>query len=185
MKKFMLSAFALTLVVNLSAQKYFTRYGVVRFNATVPSSPELIEATSTSSTMIIDFTTNKVESAVLIKSLQFERALMQEHFNENYMESSKYPKAYFKGEIVNVGAINLKKDGAYDIKLKGILTMHGVTKDVETVAKFTVKGEQISATANFEVQVADFKIDVPSLVSDKVAKSAKITISVDLKFLTN
>lgn len=185
MKKFMLSAFALTLFINLSAQKYFTRNGVARFNATTPSSRELIEATSTIGTMIIDFTTNKVQAAVLIKSFQFEKALMQEHFNENYMESDKYPKANFKGDIVNVGAINLKKDGAYDAKLKGKLELHGVSKEMETTAKFTVKGKQILATANFEVQMADFKIDIPSLVSEKIAKSAKITISTALELLGN
>lgn len=185
MKKFILSAFALTLVVNLSAQKYFSRDVVARFNATTPSSPELIEATSTSGSMVIDFATNTVQAAVLIKSFQFQRALMQEHFNENYMESDKYPKANFKGDIVNTGVINLKKDGTYDAKLKGKLTLHGVSKEMETTAKCTVKGKQILATANFEVQMADFKIDIPSLVSDKVAKSAKITISTALELLAN
>jgi polyisoprenoid-binding protein YceI len=183
MKKLMLSAFALSLVVSLSAQSYFSRNVVASFNATAASSPERIEATLKNGTMVIDFTTNKVEVVVLIKSFKFERALMQEHFNENYMESNKYPKGHFKGEIVNAGDLNLKKDGTYDIKLKGKLTLHGNTKEMETVAKLTVKGGQISATTNFDVQMADFNIDVPSLVSDKIGKSAKITISVVLEFL--
>ena len=96
-------------------QRYFTKAGKVSFLS--DASVEKIEATTNTGTCVLDASSGKIEFAVLIKSFQFEKALMQEHFNENYMESSKYPKAIFKGQIVEWSNIDLSKDGNYVIFL--------------------------------------------------------------------
>jgi polyisoprenoid-binding protein YceI len=106
---------------------------------------------------------------------------MEEHFNENYIESEKFPKAEFKGTISDNASVNYTKDGTYSVKVKGKLSMHGETKDVETTGKITIQGGKISATADFTVQLSDFKVSIPGLVADKVSKTAKIIVSCSLE----
>ncbi|MDP3667642.1 MAG: YceI family protein, partial [Sediminibacterium sp.] len=115
-----------------------------------------------------------------MKGFEFDRALMMEHFNENYVESDRFPKTVFKGQIVNNETINYTKDAVYPAKVKGKLTMHGETKELETEGKITVKGGKISVTAEFAALLADYKIAIPQLVADKVAKNAKITVDCSL-----
>ncbi len=158
------------------AQKYYTREGKISFSS--DAKIEKIEATNKSATSVYDSESGKMEFAVLIKAFQFEKALMQEHFNENYMESDKFPKATFKGMIGDYKSVNLSKDGVYPVKVKGQLTIHGVTKDVETEGKFVVKGGTVSAASTFEVAVADYGIQIPSVVRDNIAKTVTIDIVV-------
>ncbi len=176
MKKLLLNI-ALILVVGLtqaSAQKYFTKTGNVSFFSSTPV--ENIEAHNNKATSVIDAATGNMEFAVLIKAFEFEKALMQEHFNENYMESSKFPKATYKGQIVNNNAVNYTKDGVYKVKTKGQLTMHGVTKDVETDGVIEVKNGKITGTSTFNVNPQDYNIEIPKLVRDKIAKEIKIEV---------
>ncbi|HNM24837.1 MAG TPA: YceI family protein [Saprospiraceae bacterium] len=164
----------------LFAQKWFSRDAKVYFDATTKNSPERIEATNKSGTIVVEQSSGRVEASVLIKGFLFDKSLMQEHFNENYMESSKFPKASFKGKIDNLSAVNFGQDGTYNAQISGDLTMHGVTKPVKTTATFKVKGGKISTSANFNVTLSDFGIDVPSVVADKLAKEAKISFAGDL-----
>lgn len=159
----------------LSAQRIFTKTASVNFDATSNASLEEIKAKTNTGTLVIDEASGNVEAAVLMKSFQFEKALMQEHFNENYAESSKYPKAVFKGKLSDPSAVKFTKDGTYKINVVGNLTMHGQTKPVTAATIFTVKGGKVSATTDFTVALADFDIAIPSLVADKVAKTVKIT----------
>ncbi|MBL7831812.1 MAG: YceI family protein [Saprospiraceae bacterium] len=108
---------------------------------------------------------------------------MQEHFNENYLESSKFPKAMFKGKIDNLKDINFKKDGTYKANISGNLTIHGVTKPVKTTANFQVNGQRINATTDFSVVMKDYKVSIPSLVKDKVAKTATIQVEANYQQL--
>lgn len=174
-------ALAAVCTVPAGAQRLFTRDANVRFDATAPNSPENIEAVNKSGTCVLDKNTGAVEMAVLIKGFLFERALMQDHFNENYLESTKYPKATFKGTIDNPGAVNLGKDGVYKTNATGTLTLHGVAKTVTAPVTFIVKGGKLSASANFAVALADYNIAIPSLVADKVNKTANISISAALE----
>jgi len=116
-----------------------------------------------------------------MKAFTFERALMQEHFNETYVESDKYPTTIFKGVISKSSSYSLIKDGIYPVNVKGKLTLHGETRDVETTGKITVAKGKVTATANFSVLLSDYKVNVPSLVSDKVSKTAKINVSCGLE----
>jgi polyisoprenoid-binding protein YceI len=161
----------------LTAQKYFTRDARVYFDATSKNSPERVEATNKSGTLVMDMATGKLEASVLMKGFLFEKALMQEHFNENYVESTKFPKATFKGKIDDPSKLNLAKDGTYTVPISGDLTLHGVTKAVKTTATFVVKGGSIAASAAFMALLADYGISIPSLVADKLGKEAKVSIS--------
>ena len=176
MKKVIFGLVALMMTMSLSAQKYFTKDGNVAFDANSPA--EKIEGTTNKGTLVIDAATGKLESAVLIKGFHFKIALMEEHFNENYMESGKFPKATFAGQISDFNNVNLKKDGAYPIVVKGNLTMHGVTKPVEAKGILTVKSGAITnAKASFKAIMADFGIAIPAAVREKIAKEAKIDMN--------
>lgn len=175
MKKLILLLFILPTTL-FAQDKYYTKSGKASFYSA--TSVEDIEATNKSVTSVLDSKTGKIEFSMLIKSFEFEKALMQEHFNENYMESEKYPKATFKGDIVDVKDLDLKKDGTYDAKVKGKLTIHNVTKDVEETAKFTVKDGKISAKCDFKIKLKDYGIEDPTMIGKKIAEEISIKISI-------
>lgn len=182
MKKVALSIvmiFAMIAMVN--AQKYYTKTGDVNFTSEAPL--EKIEAKNNAATCVLDSKTGNMEMAILIKAFKFEKALMQEHFNENYMESSKFPKATFKGKITNIEAVNFKKDGVYKVNVEGDLTIHGETKAVKTTGTITVKGGEITAKSSFKVTLEDYKIAIPNMVKDKIAKEVAIDVDLDLEEL--
>lgn len=162
----------------ISAQKYFTREGKITFTSEAPL--EKIEADNEKATSVIDTESGKMEFAVLIKAFQFEKALMQEHFNENYLESSTYPKATFKGKIADLSAVNFSGDGTYPVLVSGDITIHGVTKAIEVPGTITVENGAISAASTFELTVADFNIKIPAVVRDNIAKT--VVVSVDLHY---
>ena len=172
-----LSVFAFS--AEVSAQKFFTKDGQVRFESDAPL--EKIEARNGKGTCVWDTESGALEMAVLVKGFKFEKALMEEHFNENYMESDKFPKAVFKGKVVNMEEIDISKDGEYNATLSGNLTLHGVTNAIESPATFKVSGSSIAGMTSFEVAVADYGIEIPKLVSDNIAKIVKIDVDVDFK----
>lgn len=162
------------------AQKYMTRTAKVSFNATAEGSPEKIEAINNEVANIFDGKTGDVVFQIPVKSFKFERALMQEHFNENYMESDKYPKAEFKGAFADMSGIDLNKDGTYDTKVSGLLTIHGVTNEVKVPGTVQVKGSNVILKAKFTVLLVDYKIAIPAVAVGKLAKEAKIAIESNL-----
>lgn len=177
----MVALFAFTAATTAqNSPKFFTRDGKVKFDATATSSPEKIDALSNSATCVLDAANGNFQWAVLVKGFQFEKSLMQEHFNENYMESGKYPKATFIGKITNLSEVNLSKDGTYNAVVSGQMTIHGVTKDLTANGALTVGGGNVKINAGFNVKLADYGISIPGLVSDKVAKEAKVLVDVTL-----
>jgi polyisoprenoid-binding protein YceI len=175
MKKFLLSAIALFLLVTASfAQKIGTKDAKVAFDAT--SSVENIKAVNNSGQVVVNTSSGDVAARVLIKNFIFKQSLMQEHFNENYMESTKYPNSTLKGKISNLSEVKFGTDGTYKAKITGTLEMHGVTKNVEIPATITVKGDKTTFKSDFKIACADYNIAIPSLVADKVAKEVKISI---------
>ena len=169
--------FASFATVNISAQKHFTKTGAISFFSQTPI--ENIEAESNSASTVYDSATGKIQWAVLIKSFEFEKSLMQEHFNENYMESSKFPKASFKGQITNNDIVNLRKNGSYTVDIEGVLSIHGVNNEIKTQAVFKVENGNVIATSSIKILVADYKIDIPSVVKDNIAKEIEITINAE------
>ncbi len=180
MRKFIIGFFLVFLGVQvMSAQKYFTKTGHISFYSDTPL--EKIEGHNKSSNCVLDVATGKLEVATLVKGFQFEKALMQEHFNENYMESDKFPKAVFKGQIDNYSKLDISKNGKVTVKVSGDLTMHGVTKKVTTDAMVSINNGKIIADASFNVLLADFNIKIPALVKDQIAKSLKIKVACTLE----
>ncbi len=156
--------------------KFFTKTGKIYFNCTQPDSPEKVEGINKNITCVLDTKTGNIQFAVLMKGFEFERALMQEHFNENYVETDKFPKSEFKGQVINNGEINYTKDGRYAAKVKGTLTIHGETRNVETTGTILIKDRKPEINANFQVLLSDYKISIPSLVSDKISNTVNITL---------
>jgi len=164
-----------------TAQQYYAKTGKVSFISDAPL--EKIEAHNNSGFVVFDSATGNIEWSVLIKGFQFEKALMQDHFNENYLESQKYPKGLFKGTVANLNDINLQKDGVYTLNVKGLLTLHGVTKPLNPVGKVTVKNGLITVTSDFDIVVDDYNIQIPKVVKDNISKIVKVSVATDLQKL--
>lgn len=161
-------------LAGFSQNRYFTKNGQITFAA--GTALEDIDGTNKSTSSVYDVNTGQIEFAVLIKGFEFKRALMQEHFNENYLESDKYPKAVFRGKVIDAGQLNFKKDGAYPITVKGTLEMHGVKKEITVPGAIKVAGTAVNASAVFDILLSDFNITIPGLVKDKISKSVNVRI---------
>ncbi|MDE3249626.1 MAG: YceI family protein [Bacteroidota bacterium] len=176
MKKILFCMLTLLSVQLAGAQvRYFTKTGNISFQA--GTALEDIDGTNKSATSVFDAGTGQIEFALLVKGFEFKSALMQEHFNENYMESDKFPKSVFKGKIMNIEKVNFKKTGEYPITVKGTLDIHGVSKEIETTGTIKVlNDETVTSSASFPVTLEDYKIAIPGLVKDKISKTAKIAV---------
>jgi len=175
MIRFFLAAILLLSLQNLSAQDiYFTRTGQIDFHA--GTSVEDVDAVNNEVTSMVNIKTGDVVFNVLIKSFHFKRALMEEHFNENYLESSKIPKSTFNGKITNLSAINFSKEGNYTATVEGDFTLHGVARKITLPATITISKEGIRGVSHFSIKPQDYDIAIPSLVADKIAKEISITI---------
>lgn len=159
--------------------KYFTKGGKISFYS--KASLENIEAHNKTATCVLDTKTGNLQFAVMVKAFEFEKALMQEHFNENYLESHKYPKAEFKGQVINNADINYNKDGKYTAKVKGKLTLHGETRDVETTGTIEVKGGRVETDAVFNVALSDYNVEIPKMVKDNISKTVSVTVDCSLE----
>ncbi|MBA4153781.1 YceI family protein [Flavobacterium sp.] len=156
------------------AQKKMTRTGEVKFEASMPSFEEIAANTKTAS-CILDETNGDFVALILVKSFKFKAPLMEEHFNENYMESSKFPKATFKGKIINFDKSKLNGPKT-PYELEGELTIHGVTKKIKTKINLELKEGKYNVTAAFIVKAEDYKIEIPNLVKEKIAKDIDIAL---------
>lgn len=179
MKRIFLTAMMMSAVSFAFAQKYMTRTGKITFFSSTPV--ENIEAFNNEVAAAIDAKTGEVAFQVPVKSFKFEKSLMQDHFNENYMESDKYPKSEYKGKVADINKVNLSKDGSYDVKTTGKLTMHGVTKEVSIPGTLVVKNGVVTVNAKFTVKPADYNIKIPGVVENKIAKDIEVTVNTVLK----
>jgi len=146
-----------------SIQSFSTKKGSIKFVS--PSDPDVSAINNEVSSKIT--AAGDIRFSLLFKGFQFKYAEMQTHFNEEYIESEKYPRASFVGSIQNIKSIDLTKDGKYSANIVGTLTMHGVTKPVQTIATLNISKGKIAATATIIVLMADFNIDA-SAVTEKV-----------------
>ncbi|MBS7786345.1 YceI family protein [Flavobacterium sp. CYK-55] len=178
MKKLVIIALSLLLGEALIAQKMMTRDGEIKFDASMPNLVE-IAATNKTASCILDASTGDLAALALVKSFKFKSPLMEEHFNENYMESSKFPKATFKGKILNIGKIDKTKN-TYDAE--GDLTMHGVTKKVKIKVNLVQNASgKVNMTSNFTVKAKDYNIDIPNLVKENFAENIKVSLNFELE----
>ena len=158
------------------SQRYLTKNGMISLYSKTPF--ETIEAQNSTVNCALDAKTSDFVFKVLMKSFEFKRALMQEHFNENYVESDKFPNAMFKGKVTNLNSIDFKKAGVYPAIVEGDLTMHGKSKHITTKGSFEVNDRKVNGKCHFNLKVEDFGIKVPSAVTDKIAESIQIDVNV-------
>lgn len=164
---------------NSHAQKYITRNGHVWFFSEAPL--ENIEAHNYQVSSILDIGSGNIVFIVPMKGFEFEKALMQEHFNEKYVHSDKYPKSKFKGAITNIDNLALQENGEYKANVKGDLTIHGVTKTKMTDGTLTVKGDTITGKSMFRVAVNEFNIKIPTVVEDNIADTVDVHVNLTFK----
>ncbi len=180
MKKVFLSVVAIFLLLNhVAAQKYLARNGYIGFFSATPM--ENIEAHNYQASSVLDTESGEMVYSVLIKGFEFEKALMQEHFNEKYLESDKYPKSTFKGRILNIDELDLSKDGIYDVEVEGDLTIKDATNHIKVKGTLERKGDHLIAKTKFPVRVADYNIHIPAMVKDNIAEVVDVNVNVEYK----
>lgn len=168
---------ALGLTSCFAQQRYKTTEGEVNFNASTPL--EDIDATNREVNGIIDAETGNFAVVMLIKDFEFDRKLMQEHFNENYMESDKYPKAYFSGTIQGLDITKLNSD-YMEMDVAGKLTIHGVSRNITEKVLIRRKGKRIALNSNFIINSEEYQIEVPKILFQKIAREVQVAINLDL-----
>lgn len=139
---------------------------------------EPVEAKNNSTTAILKTQTGDIAAQLFINAFQFRVALMQEHFNENYMDSDKFPKAVFRGQLKDFDFNALSDSQEYD--LSGSITVRGIKKDINTKATVTKDGDKLILIAAFSVEPQDFEIDIPNIVRKKIADKINVTINYEL-----
>ena len=175
MKRLFLLLFFLNILFAVNAQKYITKNGYIGFYS--HTSMEDIKGDNNQVVGALDISTGELVFQALIKSFHFDRALMEEHFNENYMESDKIPKSVFKGKIINLSAVDFSKSGTYDITVEGDLTIHDVTNKIITKGTIEVVSGGINANSKFKIVPEDYKVTIPGVVRDKIDNTVEVTVT--------
>ena len=165
----------------LFAQKKTTTSATVNFDATT-SLDALPKAENKTVVAAINTKTGAVAFEAIVKSFSFSNPMMQEHFNsDKWLDSDKFPTSTFKGKINNLSTIDFSKDGTYPADVAGDLTIHGITKPAAAKGAIVVSRKAISATADFNIKLADYGITSKAIEGGKVAKEPKISVAVDFK----
>lgn len=154
-----------------SQDRFFTRQGHISFYSHTPV--EDIQAINNQVLSIFDVTTGEIEIVLLMKSFAFEKALMQEHFNENYVESHKFPKASFSGKIEDIQS--LLEGEITTTPVRGMLTIKDVTQVVTVETRFVFEKDQITLRGKFMITVADYNIKIPAIVRNNIAREVEVT----------
>ncbi|MGX5818524.1 YceI family protein [Chitinophaga lutea] len=170
-----LAAFLMLLLSARGQDIQSCRNATLSFFSSAPL--EDIDAKTTQGVSAVNLKTGAVYFKVQMSTFQFKKKLMQEHFNENYIESDKYPFAEFKGKVTALP--DLTKDGVYPVTVEGNLTLHGVSKTYREKGTLTVKGGNVSAASKFSVRVADHNIKIPTLVVKNIAEVVEVTVAAD------
>ncbi len=176
MKKILLLFFFFLSLPIVAQDKKTTTNGIITFEASVPFY-EAVEAKNNKVYSLLNTKNGNIIFVVYIKLFNFERSLMQDHFNANYMESKKYPKAIFKGQIekFSVSKINSIPTDYY---IKGRITIHGETKNIKVLAKIAKTTENnISIQSNFSLNTDDYNIDIPFIVRSKISKNVNVNLN--------
>lgn len=159
-------------------QKYKTRSGVVKFEASVASYEE-VAATNKTVSAILDASNGEVGVVVLMKGFRFKLALMEEHFNESYAETGKYPKATFKGKIEGFDAGKLTAT-PQSYKISGELLIHGKTKNISNTVKLSRSGGNLVMTGAFALKPSEFDIEIPGVIRKKIAETVDVNYEFSL-----
>ena len=175
MKKYFLFLFVIT-AFGADAQKYVLEKSVVTFFS--EAAIENITAKNEKTSSVLNTQTSEVAFSVPIREFQFAKKLMQEHYNEKYMESEKYPKSTFAGKMIGFSSTST---GVQQVKANGKLTIHGVTRDVEIPGTAEVQSNKILMKAKFVVKLADYNIKIPQLMWQNIAEQVEVTVDFTYK----
>ena len=156
MQKLLLPFLLLVVTIAFGQSKYMTKSGSMSFEASQPTF-EPIEATHSAVSALLNADTGELAVLALVRGFRFPLALMEEHFNENYIESHKYPKTSFKGAITGFYQ-NILNDQSQTVELNGELSMHGITKPISVSATITQTADRITLESSFSVKTSDFGI---------------------------
>jgi polyisoprenoid-binding protein YceI len=173
MKNIILALFILPFVA--SGQKLISEVSNIKFYSAAPI--ENIEAVNETANSVIDLNTLNIVFAIKIKDFQFDKKLMQEHFNENYLDSDKYPKSIFKGKIVGWD----KTEGKKEVEAIGELSLHGITKPVTFIGTIDKSGDKLEINSVFKVMLVDYKIKIPKAVFYNIAEEIEVTVKFNYK----
>lgn len=173
MKRIVLVVMAVLFGFALQAQKMMTRTGQASFFSKAPL--EDIAAINKQVTILINTSSGAIAVKVPIRSFRFDKALMEEHFNENYLESDKFPEATFTGNIVESTMVSYDVPGNYEVMVKGKITIHGVTKDISEKATLTVTKDGLNVNCTFHVNLSDFNIKNDK--KDNIANKIEVKVS--------
>ena len=159
----------------LFSQQFYTDEGVTKFDGS-KAAFEPIRASNNNTVSIIDSSDGQIAAVILISEFDFRLGLMQEHFNENYLESNVYPKSTFEGQIKNFSLEELNQDFKEHV-IKGVLTIRGVNNNITTKAKIRKIDEKIELTSGFSVMLSDYKVKIPKIVFKKIDEEVKINLN--------
>ena len=177
MKNILLSCIIFLVFLSADAQVFFTKNGHISFFS--KTIMENINAENNQVISVIDIQTGVIQFSLLNNSFHFPKAKMEDDFNENYIESDKYPRSTFKGIITDIGNINFNKDGVYKVNIKGDIMIHGVTRNITVSGMISIKNGNISATSSFDILVKDYNIKIPSIVTNKIAENLEVKVRCD------
>ena len=179
MKKLLPVLLLITGAFTLSGQIYTARQGATSISFYSEAPLENIEAVSKVATIVLQTASNDLQVRLAIQSFKFKNALMEEHFNENYLESEKYPYCTFKGKINE--KIDYTREGESKVTVTGKMELHGVTRDVTIDGTLTRVGNELKLFAKFPVKVADYNIEVPSMYVKNIAEVVDVTFTTVLE----
>jgi polyisoprenoid-binding protein YceI len=179
-KKILFLSFAV-LTISAFAQKKTTTSATVKFDAST-AIDNLPKAENKTVIAALNTTTGSIGFEAAVKNFAFSNPMIQDHFNgANWLNSDKFPSFTYKGNITDLSAVNFAKDGTYQVKTEGVLTVKGIEQKLATPAIIVVKGSVISATADFSFKLADFSITGAPVDAGKIAKEPKVSVSAELK----
>lgn len=160
-----------------NAQRYMTKTGHIDFYSHTPL--EDIKADNEQVASVIDLSTGEIVFQVLIKSFKFEKALMEEHFNENYLESDRYPRSTFRGKIIDPALSVLTREGKHDVTIEGDLNLHDVTRKITARGTIETGQGKLNATSKFNIKPADYNIEIPAVVRGNIAETIEVNVNMN------
>ncbi|HND88454.1 MAG TPA: YceI family protein, partial [Saprospiraceae bacterium] len=141
---------------------------------------EVIQAQSKKLRGVIDPANNGFAWSVEVNSFEgFNGPLQREHFNENYLESVKYPRATFTGKIIE--KVDFQQDGTYTVRAKGQLSVHGVEQERIIKSTLELKGRRLIIRSSFSVPLSDHSISIPKIVHQKIAEEIQVSVEAELQ----
>ena len=170
---------SIILTTSLHSQIYIAKTGEISFYS--EAKLENIDAKNSNTKPVMDTKSGKISIKVSMRAFKFKSGFMEEHFNENYVESDKYPHAIFEGKIKDNDKIDYAKDGEYSVVCEGKMTLHGQTKDISAPGKIIIKNNLITIDSKFKLALADYKIEIPAQRLANISETVDVTVKAEME----